>query len=275
MENRVSRECPLCGADDHNGRRHPMSRDQWTVLECGHCRFVYLQNPPVYEELTDKLAWEKLFNADTLRRHPGGKKRLSSRIARNILVYAVEPIIPRLNIPSLLKRFASPGAVLDVGCGDGLTLDGLSSGFIPWGIEISKELARKAKDNFSKLGGDVVQGTALDGLQEQSSGKFSAVVMRSYLEHEISPRRALSESFRVLQPGGIIIIKTPNFGSINAKVTGNKWCGIRLPAHVNYFRPSDLSKIVTDTGYHVMHFNMFRYRPPTSDNMWLIAQKPD
>jgi SAM-dependent methyltransferase len=275
MENTVNRECPLCGAEEHIGRRHPMSRDQWKVIECGQCRFVYLQNPPVYKELTDKFAWEKLYNADKLRRHPGGKKRLSSRFARKLLLYTVEPIMPRLNIPTLLERFATSGAVLDIGCGDGSTFNGLNSRFIPWGIEISRELAREAKVNFSKYGGEVSQGTALEGLAVQDSNKFTAIVMRSYLEHEISPREALSESFRVLQPGGIIIIKAPNFGSINARVTGTKWCGIRLPAHVNYFRPSELSKIVTDAGYNVMHFNMFRYRPPTSDNMWLIGQKPN
>ena len=252
-----------------------MSRDPWHVIQCKACNFVYLQNPPVYEELKENLSWEKLFNGDFKRRHPKGKKRLSSRFAREFLRYVVEPIIPRMNVPKLLDRFASPGDVLDVGCGNGRTLRGLDSRFTPWGIEIAVEAAKEARQYFSERGGDVELATALNGLKVQPDDKFTAVVMRSYLEHEISPREALAESYRVLQKGGVIILKTPNFGSINAWITGNKWCGIRLPAHVNYFRPAELEKMVVDTGYRVEHFNMFRYRPPTSDNMWLIGKKPD
>ena len=266
------RACPFCQSDVHP-HQHPISRDPWKVVECDNCGFVYLQNPPQQDQLEDVYAWEKLNKIDKERRHPKGKKRLSSRIARLILYYVFEPIIPRLNIPTLLSKFAPAGDILDVGCGHGNRLEGIGSEYVPWGIEISKSLAREAREQFVKKGGDVVQASAIDGLHSLPENKFSAIVMRSYLEHEAFPREILRESYKVTNKGGILIIKVPNFGSINAKITGSKWCGVRLPAHVNYFKPQELKHIVTTAGYAIMKYNIFRYRLPTSDNIWMIAQK--
>jgi 2-polyprenyl-3-methyl-5-hydroxy-6-metoxy-1,4-benzoquinol methylase/predicted RNA-binding Zn-ribbon protein involved in translation (DUF1610 family) len=266
------RVCPICQSGVIS-RQHPISRDPWKVVQCNECGFVYLQNPPLQEKLTDEYAWEKIDKIDRKIRHPKGKKRLSSRIARKILYYLIEPVVPRLTIPKLLSKFAPSGDILDVGCGRGNRLEGLESRFIPWGIEISKFLALEAKEQFVRKGGKVVQASAIEGLRSLPTDKFAAIVMRSYLEHEAFPRDILNESFRVAKPSGIIIIKVPNFGSINAKITGPDWCAVQLPAHVNYFRPHELNDIVTKAGYTVTQFNRLRYRLPTSDNMWLIGQK--
>jgi hypothetical protein len=66
----------------------------------------------------------------------------------------------------------------------------------------------------------------------------------------------------------------PNYGYLNRIVMGQKWGGFRYPDHVNYWTPETLIKIIRDTGFQIVRFKIWD-RFPTSDNMWLVARKPD
>ena len=269
----MNRLCPLCSSPKVLGS-HAISRDLWKVVECASCGFVFLQNPPKYEELVDELAWEKVSDSDSKRRAAAAPaSRKASRFIRKIRAKYIERVVPRLNVSTLLRQFAQPGNILDVGCGAGGALLNLDEHFVPWGVEISRDLAQEAKAAFSVRGGDVIHASALEGLSRLDNEKFSAIIMRSYLEHEVNPHEVLVEASRLLHPTGIIVIKVPNFGSLNALVMRSRWCGVRLPGHVNYFRPSDLRKLVEQSGLSVFRFGKFRYRPAVSDNMWMIASK--
>ena len=72
-------------------------------------------------------------------------------------------------------------------------------------------------------------GQALtDGLKTFPDG-FAAVMLRSYLEHERSRAPCWGELQRTPAPGGVAIIKVPNYASLNRRVTGRKWCGSAIP----------------------------------------------
>ncbi len=146
----------------------------------------------------------------------------------------------------------------------------LPESYIPYGIEISQELSQIASKRFTARGGDVIQGDALTGLSQASQGKFSGVIMTSYLEHEVHPREALLLALKVLRTDGKLIIKVPNYGSWNRYLRGEQWCGFRFPDHVNYFTPRLLVKLLNETGYETLQFNLSDHLP-TSDNMWIVA----
>lgn len=55
-------------------------------------------------------------------------------------------------------------------------------------------------------------------------------------------------------------------------VMGKKWCGFHYPDHVNYWTPHSLRKILSDTGFEIVRFNLWD-RFPISDNMWIIVRK--
>lgn len=48
---------------------------------------------------------------------------------------------------------------------------------------------------------------------EFPDGMFDAVVMREVVEHFTQPERAINEVLRVLRPGGLFILTTPNYDS--------------------------------------------------------------
>ena len=116
-------------------------------------------------------------------------------------------------------------------------------------------------------------GSAPVGLDTFEKDFFTAAIMSAYLEHESAPRDVLQKTMRIMRPGAHLVIKVPNYGCLNRIVMGQKWCGFRYPDHVNYWTPKTLIKIIRDTGFQIVQFNIWD-RFPTSDNMWLIARKP-
>jgi ubiquinone/menaquinone biosynthesis C-methylase UbiE len=93
---------------------------------------------------------------------------------------------------------------------------------IPRGIEISREAAAKAGARFVPAGGYAVNAPCLEGLRQFPDDCFTAATLRSYLEHESRPAEVLKKLWRVLKPGAIVIVKAPNFASLNRRVMGRR-----------------------------------------------------
>lgn len=262
------RDCPSCSTNNQKFPPIRISSKEWQVKKCSGCGFVYLENAPKYEELYEENSWEKSSKIETARRTE--LHRVQDKISR---ATRKRLKLPRKNVLDLLARYAPDGPVLDLGCGNAGYMLQLDPRHIPCGIEISKELASALVGNLASRGGWALNAPALEGLRQVQQTDFSAVVMRAYLEHEIHPYEVLRESFRISKKGGIVIIKVPNYGSINAAVMGKHWCGVRFPDHVNYFTPKSLADMVRGAGFRIEHFDILSFRQPTSDNMWMIARK--
>lgn len=265
--NVVARDCPLCGRDNADTAASRYSHDMWTVRDCAGCGFVYIDKAPVYETLKSVMAWEKTTKVEEQRR--AEIRPISYKFSK--LTRARMHLFPRRKMPDLVDQFAQPGRVVDLGCGEGAQLDGLAGRFVPYGIEISEQAAAIGDTRFAERGGGVICAPCLDGLQDVEDGFFSAATLRSYLEHETNPEPVLRELHRTLEPGGVAIIKVPNFATVNRMIMGRKWCGFRYPDHLNYFTPRTLKAMAEKCGYAVM--SRFAHKLPTSDNMYAILTK--
>lgn len=265
--NIVPRNCPLCGDENEATPPSRYSLDKWTVKECRTCCFTYITSGPDYDALFEQMVWE---NSSRLE----SEWRESTRKVQQTLSKKTRwrmRLLPRKRIPELLARYADPGNVIDLGCGGGGQLDGLSDAFIPHGIEISKASAAKADARFRPKGGYAVNASCLEGLRELPTAFFTAATLRSYLEHELRPAEVLSGLHRVLKPGGVAVVKVPNFASLNRRVMGRRWCGFRHPDHLNYFTPATLREMARNCGFQTW-FGV-TWRLPTSDNMWALLRK--
>ena len=267
------RACPACGEENAGEPTMTCSRDGWNVKRCPVCAFVYLANAPAYEALKEEFAWDKTYLEEKKKRREGRRLRYLFSDAIKKLKYALRGGYGKKKVHRYINRYVPDGNILDVGCSRGRTLWGLRRGLVPWGIEISPVLAALAEKTCAERGGHVVQDTALDGMAGFQDGFFAGIVMRAFLEHEIRPRELLRAARRVLVPGGCVVIKVPNYACVNRRVVGRRWCGFRMPDHVNYFTPATLRKMVQDTGYTVQRFGLLD-RWPFSDNMWMVIQRP-
>lgn len=263
----IARDCPLCG--DPNERMPPSrySRGVWTVKTCRRCGFVYIDKAPRYDALFETLAWERTSRLEAERRAAAQpvQNAVSKRLRWRL------HLLPRKKTAALLSRYAAPGNVIDLGCADGGHLKAIESRFTPYGIEISSETAAKADSLFRTRGGFAVNAPSLEGLKRFPDSFFSAATLRSYLEHELHPAAVLRELHRTLRPGGVVLIKVPNYGSWNRRVLGRRWCGFRYPDHLNYFTPRTLKAMAARCGFRT-RFDWLG-RLPTSDNMHAVLTK--
>ena len=125
-----------------------------------------------------------------------------------------------------------PGALLDVGCGDGtFLLEAQKAGWNVCGLETSETAVKNAK----ALGLSVLPGSLEDRLFDDS--QFNLVRMWSVLEHVPDANVALRELVRILKPGGWAIIQVPNAASFAQRLTQARWSGWDLPAHLTHFIP--------------------------------------
>ena len=129
----------------------------------------------------------------------------------------------------LIESRCERGEMLDVGCAHGLLLDeARSRGWETIGLEPADAARAHAAGT---LGLDVRDAT-LDDLDPDGAdgGRFQAIVLADVLEHFDDPRRELRRCTRLLAPGGVLTVVTPDPGSRTARLVGGRWWGY-LPAH--------------------------------------------
>jgi len=252
----VARRCPQCG-DDAFRQLPSYSSPPWQIVECCACSFVFLRNPPAYEHLVSEFAWEKTRVAEVARRKARSPIRMwLDRVTRWRAGIHAPGIVGRLN------RLFAPGCVLDVGCGSGKKVP---EPFIPFGSEISEQLCRDADAHMRARGGRATHAPAMEGVKEFPDRYFSGILLRSFLEHEAQPKALLAQCARVLAEDGAIYVRVPNYGSLNRRLLGGKWCGFRYPDHVNYFTTKSLGAMAADCGLSLALLNPLRL--PLDDNI--------
>ncbi len=110
-------------------------------------------------------------------------------------------------VRSMLTRTLSDNKnkILDIGCGTGKNLEMLAAFGQTWGIDASAEALRFCRRR--RLPHVSVQSAIKTNFADQS---FDLVTMLDVLEH-IDERRALKEAYRILKPGGKILITVPSY----------------------------------------------------------------
>ncbi len=98
-------------------------------------------------------------------------------------------------------------SLLDVGCGEGYLKYFCDFGDIEWtGIEMTPARQEECR----RIGYQKVLGMDIDGVRLPfENGAFDAVVGSHVLEHLHHPDATLREMYRVLKPGGLLIVAVP------------------------------------------------------------------
>lgn len=265
----VERNCPSCNAPAQSKAPLKYGSDQWPMMACHSCGFVFLSKAPVYERLSEEFAWEQTSEVEREVREQ--REPVKQSISRALKSFRRD-VLKRDKLGDLMRRYVPEGNVLDIGCAGGGFLAQLPEQYTPYGIEISKQLSTDAAAIVTPRGGTVTHDNAFNGVRVLPKNHFQCVVMSSFLEHEVEPAGLLSGIEEILAPGGVVIIKVPNYACWNRHIRSEKWCGFRLPDHVNYFTPETLSKLVNQAGLKLIQFSL-RDKHPLSDNMWMVAGK--
>jgi hypothetical protein len=261
----AKRDCPLCGAAPGRARPLQYGSDDFRVVQCEACDLAFLDRLPPQHEFEDERAWEVSSVSHAVQRKRKYPLLVALQQATRFRMH-----LTKREPKQMLARLVSPGPVVDVGCGGGVNLIPPPAGLVPYGVEISKSLSTAADEAFRQHGGKCLQAPAAEGLASFPRGFFHGALLIGYIEHEFYPREALLKLREALADNAAVIIKTPNFASLNRRVMGQRWSGFRFPDHVNYFTPATLREIARRAGF-TTHYGLTD-RNPTSDSLWGVLR---
>ncbi len=113
-----------------------------------------------------------------------------------------DPLFARLRSRRIRPHIRQGSSLLDVGCGKGELLFGLSD-LLAQGTGIDQRLENRTAGNIR-----LYRGT-IDATLPFADESFDAVSLLAVLEHLEHPEAILRETRRVLRPGGSVLITVP------------------------------------------------------------------
>jgi len=219
--------CDYCGED---GQVLTLKRSVCLeVRECEQCGLAYVTPRPTLQSMCSH--YRDTYAVDNLEGLWGDYRSFDF----------TGPDIARL------RRFVNlKGAtVLDVGCGSGIFLDALrrAGASVLVGIEPSGKKAHLAD---RMVQGAKIYGSLYEEIELPESS-FDLITALDIVEHLYRPGDFFRFASRLLRPGGVLFIKTPNWNA--AKRYGTLWAGLNQDAeHVYYFGRRSLENYLVRVG---------------------------
>lgn len=173
--------------------------------------------------------------------------------------------------------------VCDLGSGTGYLSSRLGAlGYRVTGIDASDRLLAVANEHFASdrvtfqraiIGEDSLEALA-------PPGGFDLVVSSDVVEHLLHPRSLVESAFRIVRPGGYLVLGTPYHGYLKnlAIAVLGKWDahhGVHWDGgHIKFFSVRTLRELVHSAGYTVERFEYYGRGPWLWKNMICVARKP-
>jgi SAM-dependent methyltransferase len=234
--------CPLCLSPGPE----PYDRDyrEVAISRCGHCGMKFM-NPQYTDAYLAKFYSQYIPSDRPFGSGPEFEAMAHQRRVENF---------------AMIEQYVSVGRLLSIGCGDGLELKvAQQRGWNVEGFDVDPATTQRVSRtlNVPIHTGDLCQL----GLPAES---YDCVYLDQVIEHPKRPRECLQEAYRLLRPGGAMLIGCPNITSIASTTKAFlEWIGIRrrkrghyynTEHHLFYYSPGVLRRILEQ--YY--HFKVLR-----------------
>jgi SAM-dependent methyltransferase len=221
----VTREelCHLCGAELSpalSGVRDPDSGETFAILDCSTCGLGHTK--PVPSDIGTYYSGV----------YYGKRHSFTARYCARRRVRLLEAATAR-----------TPGALLDIGCGEGTFLEAAAKrGFRVMGTERGAAAERARRANIDVR-------SSLEEARE--NGSFDAITMWHTLEHFTSPRDVVASAASLLRDGGVFIAAVPNARGLQALAFRQSWFHFDVPRHLFHFGPRSLERLLVEVGFRI------------------------
>ncbi len=164
---------------------------------------------------------------------------------------------------TLARRYGTKGGrLLEIGSGLGHLVGQLEDSFQTYGMDLNHWAVKQSKP--------VIHATALETASAQelpfADASFNVVIIKHIVEHLPDPAKAIREIGRVTAPGGILILATPNLGSMLKPWKGERWIGYQDPTHISLKQPEEWLALIRNADFSPLKI--------FSDGFWDVPYIP-
>jgi len=239
-QDKVALSCDLCGSEQ---QQLLFVKEGFRHFRCLNCGMVFV-NPRLAEHLTIQTrSGTGTMGDDYISRSQ--RRRFQKELAT-------------------MRSFRRLNRIMEVGAGRGwFLLEAARLGWETWAVEINTQ----AVNYLKRIG---IQRIIVQPAEDFDSPEDCMDVVRMWdvIEHLGSPRKALTNIFRVLRPGGMLKLATTNFDSLSRRINGPEWVYLNGADHIFLFEPPTINRLLEDLGFRQIQirtrsFNMRRklYHP--------------
>jgi len=206
----------------------------YTYRQCPACESVFLDSPPA-----DRLSviYPKNYYSYTSDQSPGVAERIKLRLDARLLQQILK------QIPGEKLR------VLDVGGGTG------------WMLSLVRRVSPRVSETHEvDIDGDAQPAAEAAGhifhamkIEDfEAAGTFDFILMLNLIEHVADPPEVLQAAQRLLSPGGLLLIKTPNIDTFDQRIFRHRnWGGFHCPRHFVLFTMGGFADMADRCGLQV------------------------
>ncbi|MDQ1381367.1 MAG: hypothetical protein QOJ71_2086 [Actinomycetota bacterium] len=229
--------CPICESPSEawattTDVEYRTSDAVWTYWRCVRCCTLFLDEPP--EERLAEIYPADYYSYDTERS----------------LAFRLKERLDRRTLRALCSRVGGDDLrLLDVGGGSG------SMASIVRRIEprVTESVVLDLDDRAAapaEAAGHRFVASRVEDFDEDDG--FDLILMLNLVEHVSDPVSVLAGVRRLTKPGGLVLVKTPNVESLDAKVLRNRnWGGYHAPRHWVLFTPETFRSVAQRAGFVV------------------------
>ena len=218
--------CNLCGQSEE---KLVATQNTYKMVECKNCELIYLNPRPNWTTLNSLYKSYHTRNQKDVETWKLLMKKIYVETANFITMKSLKP-----------------GKLLDIGCGYGHFLDFMRT--IGWKVKGVDTSAQAVAYAISKEL-DVEHGTFNHDKYLPES--FNVVTLFYVLEHLQDPLDILKKIYRILKPGGILVLRVPYTTPIvkALSILNIKNNLYDSPFHLYDFSPKTLNLIIDKAGY--------------------------